>query len=74
MKHVCEEKIAEYLKSINTFLTKLEEKALAFIKAYEAKRKGEKYNEKDLKIQERIPNAKLIEVNIDNDQETEDEE
>ena len=26
MKHVCEEKIAEYLKSINTFLTKLEEK------------------------------------------------
>ena len=32
----------------NAIITKLEEKALAFIKAYEAKRKGEKYNEKDL--------------------------
>ena len=31
-------------------------------------------NEKDLKIQERIPNAKLIEVKIDNDEETEDEQ
>ena len=41
---------------------------------YHCKRSFKKYNEKDLKIRERIPNAKLIEVKIDNDEETEDEQ